>query len=314
MRNDFAPGLDWALATLDTSQGPLAVLETPNGVYRLDDLLAAAGSPVRDVAGLFVDWQASHALLERLAANPAASARVEDGPRLAPFLYPGKVLCAGANYYRHLKEMNVQDLRKEAQRLFFFFKPARNAVVGEGATVHMPLDTQAMDWEIELAVVIGKPARAVSPETAMDHVAGYIVAIDACARDLNKAPDTFYKLDWVAGKAQESCCPLGPRFVPASALSDPHSLRLTLAVNEVTKQDDTAADMIFSIAEQIATASRIMQLDPGDVLLTGTPAGVGVARGEFLKPGDRLSATIEGIGTLAVDIQPSTTEVRMPLA
>lgn len=314
MRNDLAPGLKWALATLDTPEGPLAILETPKGLYRLRDLLAAAGSPVRDVAGLFADWQANQVLLERLAADPAPSARVEDGPRLAPILYPGKVLCAGANYYRHLEEMKVPDLRKEAQRLFFFFKPARNAVVGEGATVHLPLDTQAMDWEIELAVVIGKPARAVSAETAMDHVAGYMVAIDACARDLNKAPDTFYKLDWVAGKAQESCCPLGPRFVPASALPDPHSLRLTLSVNGVTKQDDTAADMIFSIAEQIATASRIMQLDPGDVLLTGTPAGVGVARGEFLKPGDRLSATIEGIGALAVDILPSTTEIRMPLA
>lgn len=314
MRNDLAPGIGWALATLETSEGPLAVLETPKGLFDLGSVLASAGSPVRDVAGLFADWQASEALLERLAADPDPSTRVEDGARLSPILYPGKVLCAGANYYRHLEEMGVQDLRKEGQRLFFFFKPARNAVVGEGATVHMPLDTQAMDWEIELAVVIGKPARAVSPETAMDHVAGYMVAIDTCARDLNKAPDTFYKLDWVAGKAQETCCPLGPRFVPASALPDPHSLRLTLSVNGVTKQDDTAADMIFSIGEQIATASRIMQLDPGDVLLTGTPAGVGVPRGEFLKEGDRLVAAIEGVGTLAVDIQPSSTEIRTPLA
>jgi len=314
MRNDLAPGIGWALATLETSEGPLAVLETPKGLFDLGAVLASAGSPVRDVAGLFADWQASEALLERLAADPDPSTKVEDSARLSPILYPGKVLCAGANYYRHLEEMGVQDLRKEGQRLFFFFKPARNAVVGEGATVHMPLDTQAMDWEIELAVVIGKPARAVSPETAMDHVAGYMVAIDTCARDLNKAPDTFYKLDWVAGKAQETCCPLGPRFVPASALPDPHSLRLTLSVNGVTKQDDTAADMIFSIGEQIATASRIMQLDPGDVLLTGTPAGVGVPRGEFLKEGDRLVAAIEGVGTLAVDIQPSSTEIRTPLA
>lgn len=314
MRRDLAPGVCWALATLDTSEGPLAVLETPKGLYDLGGVLASASSPVRDVAGLFADWRTNEALLERLAADPDPSTRVEDGTRLSPILYPGKVLCAGANYYRHLEEMGVQDLRKEGQRLFFFFKPARNAVVGEGATVHMPLDTQAMDWEIELAVVIGKPARAVSPETAMDHVAGYMVAIDTCARDLNRAPDTFYKLDWVAGKAQETCCPLGPRFVPASALPDPHSLRLTLSVNGVTKQDDTAADMIFSIGEQIATASRIMQLDPGDVLLTGTPAGVGVPRGEFLKEGDRLVAAIEGIGTLAVDIRPSSTEIRTPLA
>lgn len=314
MRSDLAAGVSWALATLKTDNGPLAVLETPKGIYALADLLAAAGSPVRDVAGLFANWQDNAALLDTLAANPDPATRVADGPRLAPILYPGKVLCAGANYFRHLVEMGVPDVRKETQRLFFFFKPARNAVVGEGATVHMPLDTKALDWEIELAVVIGKPARAVSVDNAMDYVAGYMVAIDASARDLNKAPDTFYKLDWVAGKAQESCCPLGPRFVPASALPDAQSLRLTLAVNGTTKQDDTASDMIFTIAEQIAAASRIMQLDPGDVLLTGTPAGVGVPRSDFLKEGDRLVAEIEGIGSLAVEIQPPSITIRTPLA
>lgn len=314
MRNDLAKGVTWALATLQRPEGPLACLETQTGLYDLARLLAGAGSNIRDTAGLFADWQGNAALLDRLAANPDATARIEDGPRLAPILYPGKVLCAGANYYRHLAEMGVQDLRKEGQRLFFFFKPARNAVVGEGATVHMPLDTKAMDWEIELAVVIGKAARAVTPETALEHVAGYMVAIDACARDLNRAPETFYKLDWVAGKAQESCCPLGPRFVPASAMPDPQTLRLSLSVNGVVKQDDTAADMIFTVAEQIAVASRLMQLDPGDVLLTGTPAGVGQARGEFLKVGDRLSAEIEGIGALNVEIQPPSTTIRVPLA
>lgn len=304
----------WALATIAGPDGPQPVLETQAGLHALDRLLAGSGSTVRDVRGLFEDWKASEALLTRLAANPDPTAKVEGGTRLAPLLYPGKVLCAGANYYRHLKEMGLKDVRKDNQRLFFFFKPARNAVVGEGETVHMPLDTQAMDWEIELAIVIGKPARAVMPEEAMTHVAGYMVAIDVCARDLNQAPDTFYKLDWVAGKAQESLCPLGPRFIPASAIPDPSALRLQLAVNGVTKQDDTAADMIFSIAEQISIASRIMQLDPGDVLLTGTPAGVGAPKKEWLKVGDRLDASISGIGTLSVTIQPPSTTIRTPLA
>jgi 2-keto-4-pentenoate hydratase/2-oxohepta-3-ene-1,7-dioic acid hydratase in catechol pathway len=168
----------------------------------------------------------------------------------------------------------------------------------------MPLDTAAFDWEVELALVIGHTARAVSPEDAMAHVAAYTVAVDFCARDLNSAPQTFYKLDWVAGKAQESCCPLGPRLVPASAIADPQALRLTLSVNGETKQDDTTADMIFSIAEQIATASRIMTLDPGDVLLTGTPAGVGAPQKTFLSVGDRVEAEIEGIGRLTNIIQP----------
>ncbi|MCB1745028.1 MAG: fumarylacetoacetate hydrolase family protein, partial [Gammaproteobacteria bacterium] len=182
-----------------------------------------------------------------------------------------------------------------------------NAVVGEGATVHMPLDTRAFDWEIELAAVIGKRARAVSVERALEHVAGYTVAVDFSARDLNQAPDTFYKLDWVAGKAQESCCPTGPRFVPAAAFADPQAIGLRLAVNGVTKQDDTTADMIFPLAEQIAILSRIMALDPGDMLLTGTPAGVGAPKKTFLSDGDVVASEIDGIGRLEVTVQPSRT-------
>ncbi len=314
MRNDFGPGTAWALATLATDAGPRACIETSAGLFDLTATLARDGVEVRDVAGLFADWPAHSARLDRLAPNLDAADRVADGPRLAPIVYPGKVLCAGANYYRHLKEMGVENLSKDGQRLFFFFKPSRNAVVGEGATVHMPLDTEKMDWEIELAVVIGKAARAVPVERAMEHVAGYMVAIDACARDLNRAPETFYKLDWVAGKAQEACCPLGPRLVPASAIPDPSVLELRLSVNGAIKQDDTAGDMIFSVAEQIATASRIMQLDPGDVLLTGTPAGVGVPRGEFLSVGDRMDASISGIGMLSVEVLAPSTGIRTPLA
>lgn len=307
MRDDFPATASWALATLSTPAGPLACLETAAGLFALDKAVARAGGRARDVAGLFDDWAMNAGLLARAAAMADPVDAVPDGPRLAPILYPGKVLCAGANYYRHIAEMGVEDVRKEAQRLFFFFKPPRNAVVGEGATVHMPLDTKAFDWEVELAVVIGRRARAVPVEAAMDHVAGYMVGVDFSARDLNRAPETFYKLDWVAGKAQESCCPLGPRLVPAAALPDPQSAGLRLSVNGVGKQDDTTADMIFSIAEQISTASRIMTLDPGDVILTGTPAGVGVPRKEFLAVGDRVEAAVDGVGRLAV-------EIRSPLA
>jgi 2-keto-4-pentenoate hydratase/2-oxohepta-3-ene-1,7-dioic acid hydratase in catechol pathway len=213
------------------------------------------------------------------------------------------VLCAGANYYDHIKEMGVPDTRKEAQRLFFFFKPPRNAVVGEGATVHMPIGTKAFDWEIELAAVIGRKARAVKAADAMSHIAGYSVSIDFSARDHNRAPETFYKLDWVAGKAHDTCCPMGPRFVPASAIPDPQNIGLKLWVNGAVKQDGRTADMIFSIAEQIEILSNIMTLDPGDVVLTGTPAGVGAPKQTFLSVGDRVDAEIEGIGKLSVTIQ-----------
>ncbi len=120
----------------------------------------------------------------------------------------------------------------------------------------------------------------------MQHVAGWTVAIDFSARDHNRAAETFYKLDWVAGKANDTCCPLGPRIVPFAALANPQDTGLTLDVNGVRKQDGRTADMIFSVAEQISIASRIMTLDPGDVLLTGTPAGVGVPKGTFLAVGD----------------------------
>ena len=253
---------------------------------------------------LFADWERSRAALDKAAALVRAEDRVPAGTQcLAPLLYPGKVLCAGANYYDHLKEMGVPDTRKEAQRLFFFFKPPRNAVVGEGATVHMPIGTKAFDWEIELAAVIGKRARAVKAADALSHVAGYTIAIDFSARDHNRAPETFYKLDWVAGKANDTCCPMGPRIVPASALADPQNIGLKLSVNGVVKQDGRTTDMIFSIAEQIEILSRIMTLDPGDVVLTGTPAGVGAPKQTFLSIGDRVDAEIEGIGKLSVTIQ-----------
>jgi 2-keto-4-pentenoate hydratase/2-oxohepta-3-ene-1,7-dioic acid hydratase in catechol pathway len=295
-------GPGWALATIATPTGPLACLEVGGEFYRLEPTLARTGAGRASVLALFQDWPAAESALNRLSVDPAD--RVEPGPRLAPLLYPGKILCAGANYFDHLAEMGMPGAKKADQRLFFFMKPPRNAVVGEGATVHMPIGTKAFDWEIELAAVIGRTARDVAVATALKHVAGYTVAIDFSARDHNRAPETFYKLDWVAGKANDTCCPLGPRIVPAAAIADPQNLGLRLSVNGVVKQDGRSTDMIFSLAEQIATASRIMTLDPGDVILTGTPAGVGSPKQTFLSVGDTVDAEIEGIGRLSVVIQP----------
>ncbi len=295
------PSGSWSLATIATTGGPLACVEEEGRFYRLDASLARVGvHGMTSVASLFCDWARGSAALD--AWRPNAADAVPEGARLAPLLYPGKILCAGANYYDHCAEMGVTDLRKEAQRLFFFMKPPRNAVVGPGATVRKPLDSNAMDWEVELAAVIGRTARAVSAEHALAHVAAYTVAIDFSARDLNRAPETFYKLDWVAGKAHDTCCPMGPRLVPASAIGDPQDLALKLSVNGAVKQDARTSGMIFSIAEQIAIASRIMTLDPGDVILTGTPAGVGAPKGTFLSVGDRVAAEIEKIGSLDVII------------
>ncbi|MCX7684709.1 MAG: fumarylacetoacetate hydrolase family protein [Acetobacteraceae bacterium] len=299
-----AKRIEWALATLALGGRPVGVLEVDGRCYRLRPSLARVGAkPVAQVGRLFAEWEAMLPALDAAAARVQEEDRVE-GPRLAPLLYPGKVLCAGANYYDHIAEMGVSDTRKEAQRLFFFLKPPRNAVVGPGPTVRMPFDTRAFDWEIELAAVIGRRARNLRAEEALSHIACWTIALDMSARDKNRAPETFYKLDWVAGKANDTCCPMGPRLVPARAIPDLSDVPLRLWVNGVQKQDGSTKDMIFSVAEQIAIASRIMTLDPGDVLLTGTPAGVGAPKGTFLKVGDEVTAEIPPIGTFSVTIQP----------
>ena len=295
----------WALATVETGHGATACIEVDEQLYRLEPSLARVGHAGADtVMDLFHNWDASARALDEAAGQLSETDRVTATTRLAPLLYPGKILCAGANYYDHLAEMGMPGAKKADQRLFFFMKPPRNAVVGMGATVHMPIATNAFDWEIELACVIGTRARNVPVETALDHVAGYSVAIDFSARDHNRAPETFYKLDWVAGKANDTCCPMGPRFVPVTANEDWQDVSLKLSVNDALKQDGRTSQMIFSIAEQISIASRIMTLDPGDVVLTGTPAGVGVPKGTFLSVGDRVDASIAGIGTLSVSILP----------
>ena len=293
----------WALATISADDEIVACIEVAGELYQLEPSLERVGVPgIRSVRDVFTNWGVASGALDAAAARLEKQDAVAQGTRLAPLLYPGKVLCAGANYFDHLAEMGMPDAKKAEQRLFFFMKPPRNAVVGEGATVHMPIGTAAFDWEVELALVIGKTARNVPVETALEHVAGYTVAIDFSARDHNRAPETFYKLDWVAGKANDTCCPMGPRIVPARAHADWQDVALKLSVNGVCKQDGRTGDMIFSIAEQISIASRIMTLDPGDVLLTGTPAGVGAPQGTFLSVGDLVDAEVDGIGVLSVRI------------
>ena len=198
--------------------------------------------------------------------------------------------------------MGVIAAQKASHKLFFFMKPVETTLVGPGPTVRMPLDCRAFDWEVELAVVIGRRARAVDVADALSCIAGYTLAIDFTARDLARVQGAFFTHDWVAGKAHDTSCPIGPRMVPAAALADPQNVPLKLTVNGIVKQDDSTADMIETVAEQVARASRIMTLNPGDVLLTGTPAGVGAPRKDFLKPGDMVEASSPLLGRLGVSI------------
>lgn len=304
--------MTFSIAVAEIAGRPEACIETGGKLYLAATAAARYGvsSPGPTPIEWFAEWDRLFPALAAIAENapklcadlavPLAGAKLR-----APLTYPGKILCAGANYYDHIAEMGVPDTRKEAQRLFFFFKPPKNAVVGPGKTVRMPIDTKSFDWEVELAAVIGKRARAVSEADALSYIGAYTVGIDFSARDLNRVPDSFFKLDWVAGKAHDTCGPLGPVVVPAAFIKNPQDLALSLTVNGEIKQNARTSGMIFSVAEQIAKLSRIMTLDPGDVVMTGTPAGVGAPKGTFLKVGDKVEATIESIGTLSVEIMPS---------
>ena len=162
--------------------------------------------------------------------------------------------------------------------------------------------SKEMDWEVELAAVIGRKAKNVPLNKALTYVAGYTAANDLSARDRGRRPhvaDTsLFKADWVAHKSFDGSCPLGPWIVPASDIADPQNLGLKLWVNDVLKQDSNTSKMIFNLAEQIAHLSSRLTLHPGDIILTGTPAGVGAGRGEFLKAGDVVKIWIERIGSL----------------
>ncbi len=170
------------------------------------------------------------------------------------------------------------------------------------STVKLPAYSKMVDWEAELTAVIGRPARNVSIENALGHVAGYTVANDLSARDFTKRPhvpdNSPFKYDWLSQKCFEGACPLGPWIVPADTIADPQKVAIKLWVNDVIKQDSHTSKMIFTLAEQIAHLSTRVTLQPGDLILTGTPAGVGLARNEFLKAGDVVKVWVEGVGTL----------------
>jgi len=227
----------FSLTTRSVCGTPAGCLQTAQGCYPIAASARVLGLDAMPdaVIDLFRDWPANLRRLARIATaeNELRALDVPgDAPELAPLQYPGKVLCAGANYYDHLAEMKVPD-----------------------------------------------------------------------AHDLNRAPEAFYKFDWVAGKAHDTSCPLG-RLVPACFVEDPHDLAMRLEVNGETRQDANTSGMIFDIGEQLATLSRIMTLEPGDVVLTGTPAGVGASRRSFLSAGDVVTARIGALGSLRVEIQP----------
>lgn len=218
---------------------------------------------------------------------------------LAPILYPDAIFCAFANYIDHMKEMSGREPPDKSKvKPLFFVKLAAHCIIGPEAEVKLPSHSEQVDWEGELAVVIGKPARNVSIEDAMDYVAGYTIMNDLSLRDQGTRSDWNVRHDFLSGKSFDTGAPMGPWIVPAKQVKDVYNLALKQWVAGELMQDSTTAYMHFTIAEQIAYLSERFTLRPGDVLATGSPSGNGRPRGIYLEPGQDLLVEIEGIGRL----------------
>jgi 2-keto-4-pentenoate hydratase/2-oxohepta-3-ene-1,7-dioic acid hydratase in catechol pathway len=305
--------MSYKLLTYQAGRDARAGVLVADHVFDAAKLTASAAHA--SVLGVLNDWpKASRALAQAAKRIASGKSRVKGTPiarvkLLAPVLYPGAIFCAGANYRDHAEEMaRVQGtpLEKDQRELglspWHFIKTSRSSVVGPGAKVKLPAYSQMVDWEVELAAVIGRPAKNVTVERALDYVAGYTIANDLSARDAGRRPHlpdaSPFKTDWLGQKCFDGSCPLGPWITPASEIPDPQALAMKLWVNDELMQDSNTSKMIFSTAEQIAQLSTRVTLMPGDLVVTGTPAGVGMARRRFLKAGETVRLWIEGIGEL----------------
>lgn len=234
------------------------------------------------------------------APGGLAAAAAADGARvpmaeadLAPVIpQPSKIICVGANYRDHIEEMG----RQPPSHPTYFAKFARSLAGPSDDLVLPPAEqSTSVDWEGELAVIIGRPTRNVSRADALEHIAGFAILNDISVRDWQRRTTQF-----LAGKAFEGLTPLGPAMVTTDQIGDGSGLALQTTVNGVVKQDSTTSQLVFDALDAVADLSTILTLDPGDVIATGTPGGVGAARTppEFLRPGDEVAVTIEGLGQL----------------
>jgi 2-keto-4-pentenoate hydratase/2-oxohepta-3-ene-1,7-dioic acid hydratase in catechol pathway len=305
--------MSYRLLTYQEGRDARAGVLVADQVFDAAKLTASAAHA--SVLGVLNDWpKASRALAQAAKRIATGKSKLKGTPLarvklLAPILYPGAIFCAGANYRDHAEEMarvSGTPLEKDQRELglspWHFIKTSRGSVMGPGAKVKLPAYSQMVDWEVELGAVIGRPAKNVTVERALDYVAGYTIGNDLSARDAGRRPHlpdaSPFKMDWLGQKCFDGSCPLGPWITPASEIPNPQKLAMKLWVGDELMQDSNTSRMIFSTAEQIAQLSTRVTLAPGDLVLTGTPAGVGMARRRFLKPGETVRLWIEGIGEL----------------
>ncbi|MFQ5913794.1 MAG: fumarylacetoacetate hydrolase family protein [Nitrospinota bacterium] len=286
--NQFRVGVVVGAKGFDCMDACEEVLGSPlfEGEYPMHELLAGLHSV--------------HPQLEELADALADYDRhlVPESALRAPILYPPAIFCAAANYKAHAQEMGGEVTDKSKGQPYFFLKIPHVCVIGPGETVRLPKNSRRVDWEAELAVVIGVGGTEIPVERALDHVAGYTIINDVSARDRNVRPEWKFKWDWFGGKNAPTFAPMGPHIIPKAYIRDPNDLYLKLWINDDLMQDANTKDMIFDVRDQISYLSTLVPLSPGDVIATGTPEGVGMGRGVFLKEGDKVTIEIEGIGRL----------------
>jgi 2-keto-4-pentenoate hydratase/2-oxohepta-3-ene-1,7-dioic acid hydratase in catechol pathway len=297
----------------------LVTFHTGSGGARAGVVVARGGADeVIDIAatdnGLPTD------LLALLEAGPAALDRVRgvangkapgvpiDSVQLqAPITRPPKLLAAAANYQSHITESGAHEVDKSRIIPKLFIKPS-SAIVDPGAALQLPSVSHTVDWELELAVVIGRRCRDVPLGDALGVVAGYSIINDVSARTMDwglddREPSDWNDFfDWLNGKWLDGFAPMGPWLLTADEVTDPQALQLELRVNGEVKQHASTRDMIFGVAELVSFASRFMTLEPGDVFATGTPSGVGDTTGTYLRSGDVMEGTIDGLGVLRTPV------------
>jgi len=240
---------------------------------------------------------------------------------LPPVPRPGKLLALAGNYVKHIieggRKLGLSDSPRTTTVPRPFLMPS-TAALGSGRAIPWPGYSKEVDYELELAVMIGKPASCVSTAEALDYVAGYCIANDISARSVTfkqgrteRPWDEFF--DWLNGKWSDGFLPLGPYLTTIDEIEDPNNLDMQLSVNGRIRQQANTSRMIFSVAEIISFISHLMTLEPGDVIATGTPHGVGMATGEFLHPGDVIECRIEKLGTLINTMGPAPERFYTPL-
>ena len=223
---------------------------------------------------------------------------------LVPHATPSKLLLLAGNYAKHIEEGGGRASERNRTFPYVFMKPPTTTLTNPGDPIRIPdVSPDHVDWELELGVIIGQQCKGVSEADALNYVAGYTVINDISDRKFlpnpgreERAKDGFF--DWLHGKWHDTFCPMGPCVLPANECDDPQDLYLTLKVNGEVEQDGSTSEMVFPVAAIVEFLSSFVTLEPGDIISTGTTAGVGAAKNKFLKPGDKVHAEIQHIGVL----------------